>query len=121
MAADMSTVRASELAPEALWRRIIGPPSTRAGRWSAWIVGAVIGLLAAVGGLVFIGAPDLGWGALVALALSGVAAVMTAIVAGGMALAAFARGERSIIVAGPFLFGAVCLLWVVGLFVAPMS
>jgi hypothetical protein len=117
MEADMATLEVSEPAPEALWRRIIGPPSTRAGRWSAWIVGAGIGLLAAVGGLVYAGAPDLGWGALVALGLSGIAAVATAIVAGGIALAAFVRGERSIVVAGPFLFGAVCFVWVVGLFV----
>jgi len=116
MEAEMSTVGVTP-APDALWRRIIAPPSTRAGRWSAWIIGAVIGLLAGVGGLVAAGAPDLGWGALVALGVFGTAAVAIAIVAGGVAVAAIARGERSIVVAGPFLFGAVCFFWVVGLFV----
>jgi hypothetical protein len=72
-------------------------------------VGAVIGVLAAVGGLVIVGAADLGWGALLMLALSSAAGVLTGIVAGGVAVAALAKGERSIIVLGPLVFGTVCL------------
>jgi hypothetical protein len=104
-----------------LLHRIIGPPSTRAGRWSAWLVGAVIGVLAAVGGLVIVGAADLGWGALLMLALSSAAGVLTGIVAGGVAVAALAKGERSIIVLGPLVFGTVCLVFAVGVFVTPSS
>jgi hypothetical protein len=108
-------------AHEPLWRRIIGPPSTRAGRWSAWLVGAVIGVLAGVGGLVAAGAPDLGWAALVALALSSSAGVLTAIVAGAIAVAAVFRGERSIVVLGPVLFGSTCFFFVLGLILQPVA
>jgi len=115
----MSTVPAPEGAPEALWRRIIGPPTTRAGRWSAWLVGGVIEVLAAVGGLVTVGTADLGWAAFLVLVLSSAAGVLTAIVAGGIAVTALAQGERSIIVLGPLLFGTVCLLFVAGLVLSP--
>jgi len=115
----MSSAPAPEGAQEALWRRIIGPPTTRAGRWSAWLVGGVIGLLAATGGLVAAGTADLGWAALLVLALSSAAGVLTAIVAGGIAVTALTQGERSIIVLGPLLFGFVCLLFVAGLVVSP--
>ncbi len=116
----MSTASVSKGAPEALWRRIIGPPSTRAGRWSAWLVGGVIGVLAAVGGLVVAGAPDLGWAVFLALALSSGAGVLIGIAAGIIALtAALTQGERSIIVLGPLVFGAVCFLFVAGIVVTP--
>jgi hypothetical protein len=117
----MSTAAAREGARRSLLHRIIGPPSTRAGRWSAWLVGAVIGVLAAVGGLVLVGAADLGWGALLLLVLSSIAGVLTGIVAGGVAVASVAKGERSIIVLGPMLFGTVCLVFLVGVFVTPTS
>ena len=117
----MSTAAAREGARRSLLHRIIGPPSTRAGRWSAWLVGAVIGVLAAVGGLVLVGAADLGWGALLVLVLSSAAGVLTGIVAGGVAVASVAKGERSIIVLGPMLFGTVCLVFLVGVFVTPTS
>ena len=117
----MSTGPAHEGARRSLLHRIIGPPSTRAGRWSAWLVGAVIGVLAAVGGLVFVGAADLGWGALLVLVLSSASGVLLGIVAGGVAVAAFAKGERSIVVLGPVVFGAVCLVFAVGVFVTPAS
>jgi hypothetical protein len=115
----MSSAPVPEGAPEALWRRIIGPPTTRAGRWSAWLVGGVIGVLAAVGGLVVAGAADLGWAAFLVLALSSAAGVLTAIVAGGIAVRAVTQGERSIVILGPLLFGSVCLLFVAGLVVSP--
>ena len=83
----MSAGPAREGARRSLLHRIIGPPSTRAGRWSAWLVGAVIGVLAAVGGLVFVGAADLGWGALLVLVLSSASGVLLGIVAGGVAVA----------------------------------
>jgi len=117
----MSTAPAPVRTGRSLLNRIIGPPSTRAGRWSAWLVGAVIGVLAAVGGLVFVGAADLGWGALLLLVLSSAAGVLTGIVAGGVAVAAVAKGERSIVVLGPMLFGTVCLVFLVGVFVTPTS
>ncbi len=117
----MSTAAAGEGARRSLLHRIIGPPSTRAGRWSAWLVGAVIGVLAAVGGLGLLGAADLGWGALLVLVLSSIAGVLTGIVAGGVAVASVAKGERSIIVLGPMLFGTVCLVFLVGVFVTPTS
>jgi hypothetical protein len=115
----MSTAPAPEGAPEALWRRIIGPPTTRAGRWSAWLVGGVIGVLAAVGGLVTVGAADLGPTALALLVLSSGAGVLVAIVAGIIALSALREGERSIVIVGPLLFGVVCFLFVAGLVVSP--
>ncbi len=117
----MSTAPAGVGAGRSLLHRIIGPPSTRAGRWSAWLVGAVIGVLAAVGGLVFVGAADLGWGALLVLVVSSAAGVLTGIVAGGVAVAALAKGERSIVVLGPLVFGTVCLVFAVGVFVTPTS
>jgi hypothetical protein len=115
----MSTAPAPKGAPEVLWRRIIGPPTTRAGRWSAWLVGGVIGVLAAVGGLVTVGAPDLGWAAFLVLVLSSAAGVLMAIVAGGIAVTALKQGDQSIIVLGPLLFGTVCLLFVAGMVVSP--
>ena len=117
----MSTLQAPGRAPGPLWRRVVGPPSTRAGRLSAWLVGAVIGVLAGVGGLVAAGVPELGWGALIALALSSSAGVLAAIVAGGVAVAAVVRGERSIVVLGPLLFGSTCLRFVLGLLLQPPS
>ena len=117
----MSTTAAREGARRSLLHRIIGPPSTRAGRWSAWLVGAVIAVLAAVGGLVLVGAADLGWGALLVLVLSSIAGVLTGIVAGGVAVASVAKGERSIVVLGPMLFGTVCLVFLVEVFVTPTS
>jgi len=51
--------------------------------------------------------------------LSSAAGVLTAIVAGGIAVTALAQGERSIIVLGPLLFGTVCLLFVAGLVLSP--
>ena len=115
----MSTAPARQGAGRSLLHRIVGPPSTRAGRWSAWLVGAVFGVLAAVGGLVLAGAADLGWAALLVLVLSSAAGVLTGIVAGGVAVAAVAKGERSIVVLGPMVFGTVCLVFAVGVFVAP--
>jgi hypothetical protein len=77
-------------------------------------------VLAGVGGLVAAGIADLGWPVFVALVLSSAAGVLTAIAAGIIALAAALReGERSIIVLGPLLFGAVCFLFVAGLAVSP--
>ena len=60
-------------------------------------------------------------GALLVLVLSSAAGVLTGIVAGGVAVAALAKGERSIIVLGPLVFGTVCLVFAVGLFFAPAS
>jgi hypothetical protein len=84
-------------------------------------VGGVIGLLAAVGGLVTIGAPDLGWAVFVLLVLASAAGVLAAVVAGGVAVTAVVRGERSIIVLGPLLFGFVCFVWIVGVVLQPTS
>ena len=117
----MTTVPARAAGRESLVHRIVGPPSTRAGRWSAWLVGGVIGLLAAVGGLVAAGAADLGWAAFVALVLASALGVVGAIVAGVVAVTAIARGERSIVVLGPLVFGTVCFVFVVGLIVSPTA
>jgi hypothetical protein len=91
------------------------------GRRSAWLVGGVIGVLAAVGGLVAAGAPDLGWAAFAALALASVGGVVAGIFAGAMAVTAVATGERSIVVLGPLLFGAICFVFMVGLVLQPAS
>jgi hypothetical protein len=118
---NVATVPAREEARDSLLHRIVGPPRTSTGRRAAWLVGGVIALLAGVGGLVAAGAADLGWAVYLPLVLASAAGVVAAIVAGGMAVTAVARGERSIIVLGPLLFGAVCLVWVVGLVLQPTS
>jgi hypothetical protein len=74
-----------------------------------------------MGGLVAAGVPDLGRGALLALVLSTSAGVLAGIVAGAIAIAAIARGERSIVVLGPLLFGSTCFFFVVGLLLQPVS
>lgn len=71
-------------------------------------------MLALVGGLIAAGAADMGWGVRLALILSSAAGVLAAIVGGGVAVTALARGERSITLLGPLLFGGVCLLLVLG-------
>ncbi|MBM2823442.1 MAG: hypothetical protein HW413_2188 [Thermoleophilia bacterium] len=52
-----------------------------------------------------------GWGAGLALWLSGAAAVATAIAAGVMAVVAVVKGERSILLLGPLLFGAFWVMF----------
>lgn len=104
-------------APDPLWRRVIGFPSTRAGRVAAWLSGGVMAGLALAGGLVAAGVPEWGWGAKLMLALGTLAGVSAAVVAGGVALRALVAGERSIVVLGPLLFGVFCLLFLLGLVV----
>jgi hypothetical protein len=109
----MSTVL-TEPAPDPLWRRVIAGPATRGGRLSAWITGAVMGVLALIGGLSAAGVPDKGWGVRLALGLTGLFAVATAVVAGGIAVRAIRYGERSVVLLAPLLFGGVCLIFLVG-------
>jgi hypothetical protein len=71
-------------------------------------------LLVVDGALVAAGVPDWGWGARLALGLSSLVGVVTAVVAGCMAVWAIVKGERSIVVLGPLLFGALCLVFLLG-------
>jgi hypothetical protein len=98
--------------PVPLWRRVIAGPSTRDGRFSAWLTGAAMGVV--VGGLAVADVPDWGWGSQLAVGLTGLLAVLTAVVAGGIAVRAIVRGDRSIVLLAPLLFGGVCLSILVG-------
>lgn len=113
----MSIAPAPGGCPEPLWRRVVGFPSTRAGRWAAWLTGGVMAVLALVGGLVAVDFPEWGVAATGVLVIFALAGVLTAIVAGAIALRAVAKGERSIVVLGPLLFGSYCLLFLLGLVV----
>jgi hypothetical protein len=78
-----------------------------------------MGVLALIGGLSLAGVPERGWGAQLALGLTGLLAVATAIVAGGIAVRAILHGERSIVLLAPLLFGGVCLIFLVGELLLP--
>jgi hypothetical protein len=65
------------------------------------------------------GITDRGWGANLALGLSGAAAVATALAAGVIAGIAVVKGERSILLLGPLLFGAFWVMFVLGEFLSP--
>jgi len=71
-------------------------------------------LLALVGGISTTDVQDRGWAAQLALGLPGFLAVVTAVVAGGIAVRAILHGERSIVLLAPLLFGGVCLVFLVG-------
>jgi len=115
----VSSVQAPTGGREPLWRRVIAAPSTSSGRGAAWLAGAAMGVLAAAGGLVALGVPEWSWATRLGLALVALAALGLALGAGGLAVQAIVRGERSVVVLGPLLFGAFCLVFVVGELVAP--
>jgi hypothetical protein len=62
---------------------------------------------------------DPGWGASLALGLSGAVAVATALAAGVIAVIAIVKGERSLLLLGPLLFGAFWVMFVLGEFLSP--
>ena len=62
---------------------------------------------------------DPGWGASLAPGLSGAVAVATALAAGAVAVVAVVKGERSILLLGPLLFGAFWVMFVLGEFLSP--
>ena len=109
----MSVAPVSSRASEPLWRRVIASPSTGMGRLAAWLAGGGMLWLALAGGLVAGGVP--GWGptAASALVLASMVGLLAALVAGGVAVTAVARGERSIVVLGPLLFAAASATFVV--------
>ncbi len=115
----MSGVVTTGRLPGPLWRRVIAGPSTRAGRISAWVTGAAMGVLALIGGLAAADVPDAGWAAQLALGVTGLAAVVAAAVAGGIAIRAIVLGERSVIMLGPLLFGGVSLMFLIGELLVP--
>ncbi len=100
-------------------RRVFALPSTRLGWWAVGLAGGVVALLVVDGVLAAAGVTDWGWGARLALGLSSAAGVATAISAGVLAVTAVVRGERSIIVLGPLLFGAFWVMFVLGEFLSP--
>ncbi len=100
-------------------RRLFALPSTRLAWWAVGLAVGVVALLAFDGALAGAGVPDWGWGARLAVGLSGATGVAAAIVAGVLAVTAFVRGERSVVLIPPVLFGAFWLMFVVGEVVSP--
>ena len=111
----MSVAPVSSRASEPLWRRVIASPSTGMGRLAAWLAGGGMLLLALDGGLVAAGVPGWGWAAETALVLASLIGLLAAVAAGTLAVGATVRGERSIVVLGPLLFGAFCVAFLLGL------
>ncbi len=102
------------------WRPVLAWPSTRAGWWATGLAGGVIALLPLLGAFAGVGVTDWGWGARLALGLSGATAVATAISAGVVAvIAVVRREERSLVLLGPLLFGAFWVMFVLGEFLSP--
>lgn len=102
-------------------RRILAFPSTRVGWWAVGLALGVIAVLVIDGALAGAGVPGRGWGwgARLALGLSSAGAVAAAIAAGVLAVTALVKGERSIVLLGPLLFGAFWVLFVLGEFLSP--
>ena len=117
--AVVSIVPATTPAPEPRRRRVLALPSTRLGWWTVGLAVGVIALLALDGALAGAGVTDWGWGARLALGLSSAAGIATAISAGVLAVTAVVKGERSLVLLGPLLFGAFWVMFVLGEFLSP--
>ena len=115
----MSVAPAPTRAQGPMRRRVFARPSTRLGWWAAGLAAAVVALLAFLGVLAGAGVPDWGWGARLALGLSGAAGAATAISAGVIAVIAIVKGERSIVLLGPLVFAAFWVMFVLGEFLSP--
>ena len=115
----MSVAPAPTRAPGPLQRRVFALPSSRLARWAVGLTVGVVVLLAVDGALVGLGVTDWGWGARLAIGLSGAAGVATAITAGVLAVIAVVKGERSIVLVAPLLFGAFWVMFVLGEFLSP--
>ncbi len=115
----MSIAPTTTPAPEPRRRRVFALPSTRLGWWAVGLAVGVIALLALDGALAGAGVTDWGWGARLAVGLSSAAAVAAAISAGVIAVTAVVKGERSIVLIGPLLFGAFWVMFVLGEFLSP--
>ena len=115
----MSTTPSLARTPRPTRRRVFRLPSTRLGWWAVGLAAGVIALLAVDGALAGAGIVDWGWGARLALGLSSTAGVATAISAGVLAVTAVVKGERSIVLLGPLLFGAFWVMFVLGEFLSP--
>ena len=100
-------------------RRFLALPHARLGWWAVGLAASVVVLLPILG---LVGAAvitDAGWGARLALGLSGALAVAIALAAGVIAVIAVVKGERSILLLGPLLFGAFWVMFVLGEFLSP--
>ncbi len=81
-------------------------PHARLGWWAVGLAAGVVVLLVVLGSLAGVGITESGWGARLALGLSGATGVATAISAGVIAVIAIVKGERSLLLLVPLLFGA---------------
>jgi hypothetical protein len=104
-----------------LWRRILGPPRTRAGWWSVALAGAFVvffvlfqALVAAGqrGGDTFFSNPSLA----LTILTAGAAAIAGGVTAG---VAIEAKGERSLLVIVVLLLGLFVLTFVLGELIVP--
>lgn len=100
-------------------RRFLALPHARPGWWAVGLAAGVIALLVVLGSLVGAGITEWGWGARLALGLSGAVAVAIAISAAVIAVIAIVKGERSLLLLGPLLFGAFWVMFVLGEFLSP--
>lgn len=94
-------------------------PATRLGRWSALCAAGVAVWWAVLSATAFLDVADRGWAAraaVIAFGLAGIAAALSAAVA---AVVAVVKGERSLVLAVPLLFGAFWLLFLLGEFLVP--
>lgn len=90
--------------------------NARLGWWAVGLAAGVVVLLPILGVIGAAVITDPGWGASLALGLSGAVAVATALAAGVVAVV---KGERSILLLGPLLFGAFWVMFVLGEFLSP--
>lgn len=100
-------------------RRFLALPHARLGWWAVGLAAGVVVLLPILGVIGATVITDPGWGASLALGLSGAVAVTTALAAGVIAVIAIVKGERSLLLLGPLLFGAFWVMFVLGEFAFP--
>ncbi len=100
-------------------RRFLALPHERLGWWAVGLAAGVVVLLPVLGAIAGFGTADWGWGVRLALGLSGTAAVATALAAGVIAVIAIVKGERSLVLLVPLLFGAFWVIFVLGEFLSP--
>ncbi len=100
-------------------RRFLALPHARLGWWAVGLAAGVFALLVILGALAGVGITDWGWGARLAVGISSLAGVATALAAGVIAAVAVVKGERSLVLLVPLLFGAFWVMFVLGEFLSP--
>ncbi|HEX4747374.1 MAG TPA: hypothetical protein VFU99_10905 [Gaiellaceae bacterium] len=94
--------------------RFFAWPASQLGRRAVLVAAATLGWFAVLLALGVLGVPDWGWAARLTLGISGLLAAIAAASSGVAAVIALVRGERSIALVLPLLFGAFWTMLIVG-------